>query len=572
MIPLDVWLPLGVVPVFVNAGAALLPAILAALVSIGSLLLRPRELWRVCCARPKITALAICGIAGAGLGAGWLFAGSAAPARRPGAKSQPESTAASLPGTMRVDWAAQAIEWIQEDQLAAIGRAPAAAPETNAAASAPTGAMILGGGSLRNGHLGGGSPVGLTPAWSFPAPGSPAAEELGNALVFCSPTVMGDAVYGGSCLYDVLGNYGTLFCLEAATGKPRWTTTTYRTADGEERQFKGFFSTPAVSADGQYLVVGQGLHFDEHCQLVCVSTSTGHLHWLVDTPLHIEGSPAIAGDLAVAGAGAIERGNDHEVQGHPGLVIAVRISTGEKLWEYQINDPESSPVIEGGMAYIGSGFHGNAVCALRTETDAELSQRGQPRLVWQTATPYPATGAVTVTADWVLIGCGNGDYVYTDPEPAGAVLALDRTSGEIRWRVPMPDGVLGRIAVAGKQALVPVRNGEVLALDLSVSADERILWRQRISGERAILAGAAFTGTHVYAVSQDGYLGVLDARDGRVLERVMLNATGRPGDQGLSVSSPTVANGRLYVGSETGGLRCFVGREVLYPRRLPASP
>ena len=75
---------------------------------------------------------------------------------------------------------------------------------------------MLGGGPLRNGYLGGGSPIGLTAAWEFPQPGSPAAEEWGTALCFCSPTVVGDAVYGGSCLYDVLGNYGTLFCLNTA--------------------------------------------------------------------------------------------------------------------------------------------------------------------------------------------------------------------------------------------------------------------------------------------------------------------------------------------------------------------
>jgi outer membrane protein assembly factor BamB len=177
--------------------------------------------------------------------------------------------------------------------------------------------------------------------------------------------------------------------------------------------------------------------------------------------------------------------------------------------------------------------------------------------------PYPATGAVTVTDELVLVGCGNGDYVFTAPKPEGAVLALDRATGALRWQVTLPDGVLGRIAVSGDRAIVPVRNGEVVALDLAAADPaQRVRWRQRISGERAVLAGPAFTGTHVYAVSQDGYLGVLDARDGRLRERVPVNAPGRPGEQGLSISSPTLSGGRLYVGSETGGLRCFVGTEL----------
>jgi outer membrane protein assembly factor BamB len=63
-------------------------------------------------------------------------------------------------------------------------------------------------------------------------------------------------------------------------------------------------------------------------------------------------------------------------------------------------------------------------------------------------------------------------------------------------------------------------------------------------------------------VTQDGYLGVLDAADGKVLERHNLNGKGKPGEMGLTLSSPFIVGGRLYVGSETGGLRCFVGREA----------
>jgi hypothetical protein len=42
-------------------------------------------------------------------------------------------------------------------------------------------------------------------------------------------------------------------------------------------------------------------------------------------------------------------------------------------------------------------------------------------------------------------------------------------------------------------------------------------------------------------------------------EKVYLNAPERPGEQGLSISSPLVAHGRLFIGSETGGLRCYRG-------------
>ena len=50
---------------------------------------------------------------------------------------------------------------------------------------------------------------------------------------------------------------------------------------------------------------------------------------------------------------------------------------------------------------------------------------------------------------------------------------------------------------------------------------------------------------------------VIDAADGRLIETHFLDDRANPGEMGLSVSSPAVAGGRIYVGSETGGLRSF---------------
>jgi outer membrane protein assembly factor BamB len=219
-------------------------------------------------------------------------------------------------------------------------------------------------------------------------------------------------------------------------------------------------------------------------------------------------------------------------------------------------DPESSPAIHEGVAFIGSGLNGSGVVALRIAEDLG----GKDRLVWKTDTPFPATGSVTLHGDTLLVGCGNGDYVYAAPDPAGIVLALDRKTGNVRWSVPMPDAVLGTIAVHGGIAICPVRNGEVVALDLK--SDGKVLWRRRISERSPALAGPAFTGTHVYATTSDGYLSVLGAATGKVLERVYINHESAPGELGLTFSSPLVSGGRVFVGSETGGLRCYAGSEA----------
>jgi hypothetical protein len=62
----------------------------------------------------------------------------------------------------------------------------------------------------------------------------------------------------------------------------------------------------------------------------------------------------------------------------------------------------------------------------------------------------------------------------------------------------------------------------------------------------------------VYAVSDNGYLAVMDPKDGSIAEKVYLNDQGKAGE-GKCFCAPQVVNGRVIVGSETGGMRCYVG-------------
>jgi len=529
--------PLAVVPIVVNVGAAVLPAILGGIMSAASILLRPRELLRAVRRRPWVPVLLAALAAGAWWLTGWIIA--AWPAG-------PDN----VRGSTSIDWAQLATEAIYREQVDS-------APSPGGATQPAGGAVMLGRGPARCGYGQGPSPRNLLPLWRHRAH---------DTMYLSSPAVVGKWVYGASCYLDPPGNYGEIFCLDAETGGTRWmvdVATDPRTR--EKVELKGFFSSPAVTADGQYVVIGQGLHYDRNCSLLCFEAATGKLYWRVPTPLHIESSPAVLGDLAVVGAGAVENEKMQAV-GDPGFVLGVRISDGKVLWRQAVNDPESSPALSAdGICYIGSGFNGSELVALRTAGEAELQSRKLPRVLWRAKTPYPATGAVTLWGKWVLIGCGNGDYVYADPNPAGAVLAFDRHTGKPAWQVQLPDAALGAVAAGPGRAIVPVRNGEIVAVDLARAGDrgaDAILWRSRLSARAAVLAGVAYTGTHVYAVSKDGYLSVLRASDGKVVERHYVNDLNKPGEMGLSLSTPTVVGGRIYVGSETGGLLCLAGRKA----------
>ena len=534
---------LAVVPVVFNAGAAVLPALLGALASVVTLLFKPKELFAACKRRPLVPlALVALGFA--------IFLW----VRHTPAKVVSErSIRADVSSGSSQDWAAVAMEIIRQEARAKAlggGAKVESVEETDTAGDGAV-AIQFRGGMERSGHMGGSSPVGLVPLWEY-------AEE--GAMFFSSALVHAGKVYGASAFLDPTGSFGTVFCLDAETGEEIWVTDT--AGPDSDEDLMGFFSSPALTEDGKSLIIGQGLHLDLGASLICLDAATGGINWAVKTPLHVESSPAIEGDIVVVGAGAVEKGEDHKPQGdpegegHPGYVFGVRISNGKELWRHQVNDPESSPSIHDGIAYIGSGINGNAVVAIRIATEEELD--GKAREVWRTTTPFPASAAVTLAGDLVLVGCGSGDFVFASDNPEGVVLALDRGTGEIRWKAEMPAAILGAIAVRDGVAICPVRNGEIIAIDLN--ADGKELWRARVHDDSPVMAGPAFTGSHVYAVSSDGYLAVTDASDGKVLETVYINDPGKPGELGLSISSPMVAGGRLYVGSETGGLRCYVGK------------
>ncbi len=538
---------LAVVPIFVNVGAAVLPTLVTAITSVAVLVLRPAELWGLCRRRPWVAAASMAVLMVMAACAAMIFTGHARRVR--GTKE------GSVTAVVPCDWAKVAEDLIAQQQLrqAPTGVPPAAAARAVSVAESPAQPQpeprpqeptIQAGVQQdfsRSLYSGGPSPMGLARLWSF---------QPEDTLFLGTAVVAGDRVFAAGCQTDLGGYTGLLACLDRKTGKPIWQITEMK---GES--LRPFFSSPALSEDGKSLVIGQGLHEDRDCSLLCFAAETGQLRWAVKTPLHIESSPAVHGDLAVVGAGAVE-GQDRRASGDPGFCLAVRISDGTLLWRQGVNDPESSPAVDSdGMVYIGSGLNGCAVVALRSESDEQLAARGLNRIVWRTAVDQPITGPVTLAGDSVIVGGGNGDMVHSNRNPQGLVAVLDRKTGTLLWQTRLDDAVLGGVACKDGVLICPVRSGDVAALSLK---DGSLLWKTRISGSSPVLGGCAFTGKRVYATSSDGILAALDSRDGKVLEKIGLNDQAKPGT-GLTLASPRVADGWIIVGSETGGLRCLSG-------------
>jgi outer membrane protein assembly factor BamB len=164
-------------------------------------------------------------------------------------------------------------------------------------------------------------------------------------------------------------------------------------------------------------------------------------------------------------------------------VVGLEAASGKVLWDREVfrqteaealvkHDKNShaspTPIIENGRIYAHFGHHGTAC----------LDPRGT--VLWSTQeTRYPprhGTGGSPVLVDGLLIFNADG---YTDP----FVVALDKDTGKVRWRVPRPPTAATSkfsfctplvIQVKGQKQVISPGSGIVQALDPRTGAE---IWR-----------------------------------------------------------------------------------------------
>ncbi|MBI2929383.1 MAG: PQQ-binding-like beta-propeller repeat protein [Verrucomicrobia bacterium] len=366
---------------------------------------------------------------------------------------------------------------------------------------------------------------------------------------YSSPAVVGNRVYVSSAEKGVLTDRGAIYCLDVDTGAVVWKSA----LDG----YRATFSSPAVS--GKYLVCGEGLHFTRDGRVVCLDvTQKGALLWQYRTRSHVESSPCIYQGRVCIGAGddgyyCFELAPD--AAGRPKMVWHL---PGDKY-----PDAESSPAAHDGKLFVGLGMEGKAVVCLEAATGAEL---------WRVPTPYPVFAPPTIAGGRLFVGMGNGNFIESAEQvaakelqklrqqgrseaelaqvekqlrAAGEVWCLDLATHAVAWRFKAGDTILGAVAADRGQLYFGARDGWLRCL--SYEGNELGRW----NAHAPIVSSPALTETHVYFVTESGRLHAL-GREG--LQPVWETTVGL---QGPFLSSPTVAHGRVYVGSQNDGLLCL---------------
>jgi outer membrane protein assembly factor BamB len=267
-------------------------------------------------------------------------------------------------------------------------------------------------------------------------------------------------------------------------------------------------------------------------RLYALDARTGRARWRFDSARCGWSSPTIAGRLVIATF--IGRACRRDVPGSDGEVIAFSRSSGAIRWRRTIGPTESSPVVAGGLLYLGDWS--GRIYALAPST-------GRTRWIFHAG--GAVKGSPAVAAGRLYVGAYDG-HVY----------ALDAHTGRLRWRASGQPrlGSHGTFysspAVAYDRVYIGSTDGKVYSFG---AESGRLRWSRSTGGY--VYASAAVWRNLVLVGSYDRRFYALDAATGA--ERWSFGANER-----IS-GAATVVDGVVYFstfGRRTYGLSAATGK------------
>lgn len=217
-----------------------------------------------------------------------------------------------------------------------------------------------------------------------------------------TPTVDGNFIYA-------LGSDGDIACLEAKTGKLRWSKNIRKEFGGLPGEW-AYAESPLV--DGDLVVVTPG---GAEATMVALNKKTGALVWKSVVP---GGEPAgYASAIVVQGGG-----RKQYVQLLTKGIVGVDAKTGQFLWRYTevAKGPAQyfTPVARGEYVYCGALGVGGGMVRLKPEGSGVTAEQ----VYFVRGLPNGIGGAVLV-----------GDHLY-GTEVAQQLVAVEFTTGKVKWK------------------------------------------------------------------------------------------------------------------------------------------
>jgi eukaryotic-like serine/threonine-protein kinase len=356
-------------------------------------------------------------------------------------------------------------------------------------------------------------------------------------------------------------------------------------------------SISAVTVQGQDTASDNWSQFRGNPRLTGVSESKVPAElkqlWTYEAGDSIESSAAIVGGTVFVGS-------------QKGELVSLNLDNGSVYWKYKIDDPigESSASYSGGVVYIGdlggwlhavNASDGKKIWAFKTGSEIKSSpvviddrvligsydehlycvSARNGSLLWKFKTNGPVHSTPSISNGVAFIaGCdemfrairiSDGKEVfnvssdaYTGASPAirgdsafygtfnNEVLMVNLTEHRVAWRYQHPQRQFpfySSAAVTANRVVVGGRDKMVHGLSLDGRAAWTFATRARVESSPAIADGRVFVG------SNDGRFYVLNVMTGAKLWEFNAGAA-------LS-ASPAIGKGRIVIGSQDGKLYCF---------------
>ncbi len=342
-------------------------------------------------------------------------------------------------------------------------------------------------------------PSNLTLAWKFTTNGS----------VISSPSVVNGIVYVGS-------QDKNIYAIGASSGNRIWNFTT----NG------AIISSPAVANGNVYVGSEDGYVY-------CLSAHNGAFIWqtFVNSDL-----PFTFGDLVLKSSPVVSRGIVY-IGSLDGYLYALNANNGDIVWRTQTDGPiESSPAVADGAVYFTSQ---EPTAGALYKLDANNGA-----VIWKLPLPYQYSfvggtellGSPSVAAGMVFASSNWGAYY-----------AVNVTTGVVVWKFIDTDAiefiVSSPIYVNGDLFIIDKFN--IACLNAMTG---HTLWSTFTGDE--LYVSPSYADGKIYVATSQRDIFILDTLNNgtKIATATTLSSTW---------SSPTIANGRLYIGCNDWNVYCF---------------
>jgi len=324
---------------------------------------------------------------------------------------------------------------------------------------------------------------------------------------------------------------------------------------GKGSSFYGKLTASPIVAEGRVFTL------DAAGRVTAFNAASGGVSWTASlTPSNEKDQEGFGGGLAADG------GRLYATTGY-GLIVALDMGSGKKLWEKNVGSPvRTSPTASAERVFIVSR-EGLVYCLAGSDGSELWTYRGMPERASILANQSPAVdGDIVVvpypSGDVVALRVNDGTPAWSDSlsrsraasslasmsdasRPAidrgtvfaaghaGRMIATAQRTGERLWSLNVPS--IQQPAVAGENVFVVDTNGQLMAI---TRADGKIQWSTKLAGSKS-WSGPVIAGNRLWLASATGSLVGVDAATGRVDTTQDLGAP--------VYTAPVVAGGRMYI-------------------------